>query len=322
LDPIDGESLRKFIKFREDSPRDKDRPSPPESATLRRPIIDPSDLIGRSFLKDLPNGERARWHITQVIDDHKDKTEKDPTRIRLLCKLNDEDKEELIAYNEILDYLESQEQGETLWKFRRITGHEGPHTANHPSYKGSRFNVMIEWENGEITSEPLSNIAADDPVTCAIYARENGLLDTPGWVRFKTIAKREKKYLRMVKQAKLRSFRTSKQYQYGFEIPRNYEDAMRLDRLNNNDRWAKAIQEEMDSIDSYKVFTNHGSTPPPDHRKIRVHFVFAVKHDGRHKARLVADGHLTTTPLESVYSGVVSLRGIRILTFLAELNKL
>ena len=42
--------------------------------------------------------------------------------------------------------------------------------------------------------------------------------------------------------------------------------------------------------------------------------------DSRHKARLVAGGHLTDTPIDSVYSSVVSLRGIRILTFLAELN--
>jgi hypothetical protein len=37
---------------------------------------------------------------------------------------------------------------------------------------------------------------------------------------------------------------------------------------------------------------------------------------------LVADGHLTDIPLESVYSGVVSLRGLRIVTFLSELNGL
>jgi hypothetical protein len=35
---------------------------------------------------------------------------------------------------------------------------------------------------------------------------------------------------------------------------------------------------------------------------------------------MVADGHLTDIPLESVYSGVVSLRGLRIITFLSELN--
>jgi Reverse transcriptase (RNA-dependent DNA polymerase) len=50
--------------------------------------------------------------------------------------------------------------------------------------------------------------------------------------------------------------------------------------------------------------------------------VYAVKHDGRHKARYVAGGHLTETPVDSVYSSVVSLQGIRLLVFIAQLNGL
>ena len=53
-----------------------------------------------------------------------------------------------------------------------------------------------------------------------------------------------------------------------------------------------------------------------------MHLVFDVKHDGRHKARLVADGHLTDVPVDSVYSGVVSLRCLRLMLFLGELNLL
>lgn len=38
---------------------------------------------------------------------------------------------------------------------------------------------------------------------------------------------------------------------------------------------------------------------------------------------MVADGHLTEPPTdESVYSGVISLRGLKQVIFLAELNKL
>ena len=40
---------------------------------------------------------------------------------------------------------------------------------------------MIEWETGETTEEPLSCIAADDPVTCAVYARQHDLLYLEGW---------------------------------------------------------------------------------------------------------------------------------------------
>jgi hypothetical protein len=51
---------------------------------------------------------------------------------------------------------------------------------------------MVEWENWETTMEPLQINAKEGPVTCSIYAKDNGLLDTPGWNHFKSIAKRQK----------------------------------------------------------------------------------------------------------------------------------
>jgi len=67
---------------------------------------------------------------------------------------------------------------------------------------------------------------ADDPVACAIYARDNNLLDKPGWKRFKRRIKNHKKLLRMANQAKLCSFRTAPKYMYGYEIPKHYADAL------------------------------------------------------------------------------------------------
>ena len=37
---------------------------------------------------------------------------------------------------------------------------------------------------------------------------------------------------------------------------------------------------------------------------------------------MVVGGHLTNAPIDSVYSGVVSLKGLRLVLFLAELNGL
>jgi len=45
-------------------------------------------------------------------------------------------------------------------------------------------------------------------------------------------------------------------------------------------------------------------------------------HDGWHKAWLDAGGHLADMPLDSVYSGVVSLRSLRMVIFSGELNDL
>ena len=50
--------------------------------------------------------------------------------------------------------------------------------------------------------------------------------------------------------------------------------------------------------------------------------IYDIKLDGRRKGCLVAGGNLTDPNTESVYSGVLSLRGIRLIVFIAELNGL
>ena len=97
-------------------------------------------------------------------------------------------------------------------------------------------------------------------------------------------------------------------------------------------KWYDAIKLEMESMSEYKVFKKWDKAildkhkevknPPKGYHRIRVHLVFAVKFDGRHKARLVADGHLTPEPIENIYSGVVSLRNLRLVNFLGKLNNL
>ena len=305
-----------------DSGENKENGEPPSA------VFNPEDLVGRTFLLDpQEDGQRFRARIVKLIEDHEESVEDNPTRLKFLLSVNDDKAEEVITYNKLLDYLANQdEDNEVVWKFRRIVSHQGPLKPGDNDYKGSNYNVMIEWETGEVTSEPLKIIAADDPVTCAIYAKEHGLLDQPGWKQFKFIAKREKVFTRMVNQAKLRSFNTAPRYKYGFEVPRTYDQAMRLDQKNKNTRWKDAATLELDQIFEYKTFIDKGhhtkTSPPTGYKKIRVHLVFDVKHDGRHKVRLVADGHLTDIPLDSVYSGVVSIRGFRLVLFLAELNNL
>ena len=51
---------------------------------------------------------------------------------------------------------------------------------------------MIEWETGEITDEPLSTVATNDPMACcALYSKDNDFLELKGWKWFKLIAKRQ-----------------------------------------------------------------------------------------------------------------------------------
>jgi hypothetical protein len=262
------------------------------------PAFNPADLIGRTFLSDpTDNGEIHRAKIVEMLKDHQGKVNENPTMMKFLVSINNDQAEEIITYNKLLEYISHDEENDVVWKFCRIVSHQGPLKPEHPDYKGYTYNIMVEWETGEVTTEPLSMITADDPVTCAIYAKDNDLLDLPGWKRFKTIAKRQKKFTRMVNQAKLRSYITSPKHKYSFEVPRNYVHAMQLDAKNKNHLWKDAADLEIKQIFDYQTFIDHGhhtkSKAPIGYKKIRVHFVFDVKHDGRHKARLVADGHLT-----------------------------
>ena len=70
----------------------------------------------------------------------------------------------------------------------------------------------MEWENWESTIEPLTAIAAEELVICAIYAQQHNLLEEEGWRQFNKIAKCEKTLLRQDNQAKLRSSRTAPKY--------------------------------------------------------------------------------------------------------------
>ncbi len=307
---------------------DSDFHSPLTLPTL--PTFDPSDLIGRTFLtKPNEDGERFRARVMRpILDESK--------TLKLLLKFDDDKADEICAYNEVLDHINSQmedeiDQEQTLTKFRAIKDHKGPLDHKDSDYKHSKYNVLIEWETGEITWEPLSVIARDDPVTCALYAKENNLLNLDGWKQFRKLAKRQKKMVRAINQSKLIQVRRSARFKFGFQVPRTYDEAIEIDNKNGNTKWQDAIKLEMDMIDAYKTFKDHGKAiykgkalinAPEGYQRIRVHLVFDVKHDGRHKARLVAGGHLTGEPVESVYSSVVSLRSLRIVTFLNEMNKL
>ena len=163
------------------------------------PTFDPSDLIGRTFL--LPpeeNGERHRAKVTrQVVEIIDQDNGQRIENINFILDIGNGKVEELISYNQLLEHLENAQDhdmgmDQELYRFRAIIGHQGPLLASDPDWKGSKYNVQVEWETGEITFETLSIIAADDPVTCAAYSKEYDLLALEGWCRFRSLAKKDK----------------------------------------------------------------------------------------------------------------------------------
>jgi hypothetical protein len=65
-------------------------------------------------------------------------------------------------------------------------------------------------------------------------------------------------FTRMVNQAKLRSYNMAPHCKYGFEVPRTFEQALRLDKRNGNTLWEDAATFELTQIDDYDTFIDKG----------------------------------------------------------------
>ena len=69
---------------------------------------------------------------------------------------------------------------------------------------------------------------------------------------------------------------------------------MELDKKNDNNRWAEAEALEINQLKEYETFQDIGpkgtTQRPAEHKRISLHIIYAVKHDGRYKARAMAGG--------------------------------
>ena len=161
-----------------------------DHSEFRMAIINPSDLVGCTFLlPDCDDGQQFHAQIVEAIGNFNDGLNSSTEHVKFHCSINDDQYEELLSYQQLMDYLEKDGQEPIYWKFKKIIAHQGPLHQHHPDYNGSKYNVTIEWENGEITSEPLTIIASDDPALCAQYALDNDLLYKDGWRQFRRLAK-------------------------------------------------------------------------------------------------------------------------------------
>ena len=124
--------------------------------SVSRPMAEynPDDLIGRTFLlPPIQKGERHRESIKQKVIGISEKLDEDQNamvdNINLLLDVHQGRSEAIISYDQVLNYLEKENQeDESLYKFRAITNHHGPLKKNDPNYNGSLYNVMVGWETG------------------------------------------------------------------------------------------------------------------------------------------------------------------------------
>ena len=177
----------------------------------------------------------------------------------------------------------------------------------------------------------METIKRDDPVTLAQYAIRNKLCDKAKWKWAKRYlnkgGKENKKFVTLAQLQVSKLFKKVKQrfkFQFGLRVPTSIREAQELDTANGNTKWADAIETEVNLL--AKEFTcfrilKKGESAPPGYNYIPLLWTFAVKFDGRHRARCVAGGHRTPDLEEDMYSGVVDLETVRLALTVAAKDK-
>ena len=234
-------------------------------------------------------------------------------------------KQKVYEYEDLINQINHKEEdGAELWEFDALLDHRW---SKLPGRKG-KIDVKVKWAGyDDPTWEPMEVIKKDDPITLAKYAKEQNLLDYSIWKWARSYSKNEKKYKRLLKQARLMKKRTGKaiKYQFGIRVPRNIREAYVLDSVNGDTKWHDAIEKEVKMLkDVYPCFRvpDDPSEITQEYQKVPLLWVFAAKFDGRARARCVCGGHVTDDIEFDIYCGVVDLETVRTVFLIAVLHDL
>ena len=157
------------------------------------------------------------------------------------------------------------------------------------------------------------------PIEVAEYAISQDIAQEPAFAWWAPYVLKKRK--RIIAAVNKRYHKRT--HKFGIEIPKDWDDAVRIDKENGNTLWQDAIQKEMKNVKVAFQTLENGEKVPVGYQEIKCHMVFDVKmEDFRRKARLVAGGHMTETPMAATYSSVVSRDSVRIALTIAALNDL
>ena len=206
-------------------------------------VFSPDELLGMTILRPVDD-ELVRAKVVRKI---MDRDAENHQQIKFLLALGDGKLEEIISYNElndlVTDSLAAKESGQhDLISYAGILDHQGPLKNHNPKYKGSSYNVLVDWDDKTQTWEPLNTMAKQDSVTLARYAYDNGLLNEPGWKFLRRTAKRQRFLNAIINSVKRRNDPNQVKYKFGVRVPRTFSEAMVHDKENGNTFWADAVR--------------------------------------------------------------------------------
>jgi hypothetical protein len=181
------------------------------------------------------------------------------------------------------------------------------------------WHLCVEWKDGATSWERLADVKESNPYEVAEYAATKNLHDEPAfaWWVHHILKKRNRIIAAVTKRYHNHT------HKFGIQVPKTWDEAVKLDEGNSNTLWQDTIRKEMNNVCiAFKVI-NGEEAISPTYQSIRCHMIFDVKmEDFRCKARFVADGHTTDVPHVMTYAFGVSRESARIALTLTAMNYL
>jgi hypothetical protein len=82
-------------------------------------IVDPQELLGRTFLMDTQeDGQRLHARTVECISDHEANICHSDDHVKFRISINEDEYGEIITYNELMDFInKNQENDAIVWRF-------------------------------------------------------------------------------------------------------------------------------------------------------------------------------------------------------------
>ena len=175
-----------------------------------------------------------------------------------------------------------------------------------------------------IETVDLDDLRIDHPLQCIAYASKNNLMKRKGFQEWiDSYLNADTDLTMMVHNYWISTI--THQFKYGIEIPCSAKHALELDQKYGHTYWLNAIDLEIKKmLKEFKTFCVHpDKTLPSGYKKLRCHFVFDVKIDGRYKAHWVMDGSLSPPmPHKDCFASVVYTEAVHLGFTLAQIHNL
>jgi hypothetical protein len=133
------------------------------------------------------------------------------------------------------------------------------HGSNKKLREKKGWNLCVEWKDGTTSWERLADLKESNPVEVSEYSAAKSFLDTPAFVWWAphVLKKRSRIIVDVTKRYHKRT------HKFGIEVPKNWDDCVRIDKENDNTLWQDAVSKEMNNVRiAFKILNGEESAPP------------------------------------------------------------